>query len=413
MANTHTNARTHTQPGALSPTLKRVASLRGRLLLDQPFFGMLALRLLLVEDNAPDVTAWTDGRSMGFSPAFVATLTDDQVVGLIAHEVMHCACGHPWRRDAREHEQWNIAADHAINHVLRESGFTLPDGALADDAFKGRNAEWIYDRLPAPQNRPQSGNGNGQDNGQGNAGAPGSGQSGATGAGSGAPSGGDVRDAPADCADDGNTAADWQEATAQAAKLSRGSLPGSAREALTAAAHTAVDWRSLLQRYLTEIVAADYAWSRPNARYMTAGVYLPALRTPQCGALVVALDTSASVDSVLLQQFMGEIRELARTMQPTTVHVMQCDTRVHHTDCFDRGDDVVIGDVFGRGGTDFAPVFEALDRDGIEPAALVYLTDLDGPFPATSPVYPVLWCVYGANAREDAPVPFGDVIPCE
>lgn len=390
---------THTQ--MLTQTVRRVINARGRLLLDQPFFGVLALRLTVLEDPTCD-TAWTDGRSIGFNPAFVATLTDDALMGLLAHEVMHCACGHPWRRDGRDHQQWNIAADHAINHVLRDAHFTLPDGALIDPAYAGRNAEWIYDRLPQSQPQAQSGSQSGQNGTQ----APNGNGSNAP-----APQPGEVRDAPADAAVDATTEADWKTATEQAKKTARGSLTGSARESLTAAAHTSVDWRSLLQRYLTDITAADYTWTRPSARYLQSGLYLPSLRSPGCGALVVAIDTSGSIDTVLLQQFMSEIRELARTLQPSTVHVMQCDTRVHHTDCFDRGDDVVIGEIYGRGGTSFAPVFAAVDDYAIDPMCLIYLTDLDGRFPDVEPSYPVLWCAYGRGAQQTAP--FGEVIPCE
>src|SRR5690242_20345889 len=127
-------------PLTRSPQMKRVQIARSTLLLDQPFFGVLALGLELTED-ATCKTAWTNGQSLGFSPAFVDTLTDDELKGLIAHEVMHCACGHPWRRDARDHTRWNEAADYAINAVLRDAGFALPSGALLDASYDGKWAE--------------------------------------------------------------------------------------------------------------------------------------------------------------------------------------------------------------------------------------------------------------------------------
>lgn len=419
----------------LTPTLKRIINERGRLLLDEPFFGMLALRLRLQEDSSAD-TAWTDGQTMAFNPAFVATLTDEQLRGLIIHEVMHCACGHPWRRDARDHKQFNIAADHAINHVIVAAGHTLPDGALIDPAFEGKNAEWIYARLPQPtpddDGQQGSGSGSGQDGQQQAQQATGQqpgqqqaqGQAGQQNAPQGsqqpqqapaAGQAGEVRDAPAAAADadDVPTQEDWQQAVRQAtaAAAARGSVAGSTVEALKAAAHTAIDWRALLQRYLTDITASDYSWTRPSSRYIASGLYLPALRSQECGALVVALDTSGSVDTVLLEQFIAELNAIAAVVKPVTVHVMQCDTRVRHVDCFDRGESIDVPEIFGRGGTSFDPIFDAVDAAGIDPVALLYFTDMDGSFPTSAPAYPVLWCAYGRGINATAP--FGEVIPCE
>lgn len=72
-----------------SPQLDRMISARCGLLLDNPFFGALALGLKLREDNT-NSTAWVDGVSLGFNAQWVATLTNDNLKALWAHEVMHC-----------------------------------------------------------------------------------------------------------------------------------------------------------------------------------------------------------------------------------------------------------------------------------------------------------------------------------
>src|SRR5258708_15731344 len=203
---------------SLTATLRRVQIARTTLLLDQPFFGVLALQLRIVEDPTAG-TAWTDGRSIGVSPTFVDSLTDDQLTAVIAHEVMHCACGHPWRRDARDARQWNVACDYAINPIITSAGFTLPANALHNPQYVGKSAEWIYDRLPPPN--PQSSGGSGVGDGQG-----------------------EVRDAPEPDpgagddgrpADDTLTDADWQPGTQSAARMASGrsKLPaGLARDIL-------------------------------------------------------------------------------------------------------------------------------------------------------------------------------------
>jgi len=215
----------------ISDTIKRVQRARTTMLIDMPFFGVLALQLHVIEDTSCQ-TAWTDGKSMGFNPAFVATLTSDQLIALIAHEVMHCACGHPWREGARQHRKWNEAADYAINPILVDAGMTLPDGGLIDPAYHGKSAEWIYDRLP-PSDPDDGPAGNGPQ--------------------------GECRQAPANDNDDQPipTEADWQQLTQQAiqAAKSQGKLPGSMLRDLERVTKPIVDWRSLShQRHISAVV---------------------------------------------------------------------------------------------------------------------------------------------------------------
>jgi predicted metal-dependent peptidase len=364
----------------ITPTLKRLQHARTALLLDNPFFGVLALRLTLQEDPTCD-TAWTNGSTIAFSPAFAATLSQDELTAVLAHEVMHCACGHPWRRDAREPQRWNVAADYAINGILQGAGFKMPASALLDSQYDGKSSEWIYDRLPESVNG-NGGNGNGSD-----------------------PSRmGTVRDAPAGSP---VSETEWQQATKQAAEMAKaqGKLPGNLKRELDALTAPRVDWRSLLRRYVQEVVKADYSWSRPNVRYFASGLFLPALHSLACGRIVVAVDTSGSIDTVLLSQFASEIQAIASELQPSSVDVMYCDTRVHRVDTFDRGD-LITMDAVGGGGTNFCPVFEAIDE---APAVLIYLTDMEGTFPEIAPEYPVIWAAYGSEHN----APFGEVVPCE
>ena len=65
---------------------------RSALLLREPFFGCLAMRLRLQADESC-AQLWTDGKTLGFHPAFAATLPPDKLLGALAHEVLHLACG--------------------------------------------------------------------------------------------------------------------------------------------------------------------------------------------------------------------------------------------------------------------------------------------------------------------------------
>ena len=163
---------------AASPARKRIAAARSDMILDEPFFGALALRLKLVEDpnalepmsNSPSM--WTDGTHLGFHPDFVMNLPTDELVGVIKHEVVHCSNGHPWRRDGRDPYRWNEACDRAINPELRDMGTKLPDGSIyeLEPSHKGKSAEWIFDRLPPaePKKQSQQSGSSGQPSGAGN-----------------------------------------------------------------------------------------------------------------------------------------------------------------------------------------------------------------------------------------------------
>lgn len=123
--------------------MQSMSAARRALVLDNPFFGVLSLKLEMIEDNSEDTMA-TDGKCLFFNAEFVHSLTQQERVGVVAHEVMHCANGHIWRRENRDAEKWNEACDYAINPIVVKAGLTLPQGALLDASFEGKSAEEIY-----------------------------------------------------------------------------------------------------------------------------------------------------------------------------------------------------------------------------------------------------------------------------
>ena len=371
---------------------------RTGLVLEQPFFGVLALRLALKPDPSPDTTMWTDGRTIGYSPEWVEKQTHDALVATIAHEVMHCAAGHPWRRDGRDQEKWNDACDRAINPMLRDCGFKLPADALGDAGDNGRSAEWIYSRMPGDKPGDQPG-GQGQGGG-GKQDAPPQPQQGK------AP--GEVRDAPQDAAEDGTTESEWQAAAQQAAKAAQamGKMPGGAKRFVTESVKPRVDWRAVLRRFVQEASNADYTWRTPNRRYIPSGLFLPSLRSEELGPILFAIDTSGSIDATALAAYWGEVVEVVGEMNPRAAHVVYCDSKVQQHDTFERGDAMELRSK-GGGGTRFEPVFELAGTLDEPPVCIVYLTDLDGSFPESSDI-PTLWVSNATRA-----VPFGEFVLME
>jgi len=375
----------------------KITAARTSLVLEEPFFGSLALSLKVKADDTCK-TAWTNGRELGYSPAFIETLTHSQVTALLKHEVMHCACGHPWRRDNRDMKDWNIACDKAINKEITESGFTLPPDALypvGDEV--GKSAEWIYARVKQDES-------NGQGQSKGNSPQAGKGQ--------GNPDSlGEVRDAPIGPDDDGEpapTEQDWKQKAAQAMNAAKmaGKLPGGIARDIEAALKPRVDIRSLLLRFFSDRANSDYSWSRPNVRYIAQGLYLPALESKALGEVAIMIDTSGSVNAVSLQYARAILESIIEETSPSAVTVYYFDSKVQSVDRFDRGD-TLTWKPQGGGGTSFIPALEAIEQEGNAVCA-VCITDLQGTFPDTAPSLPVIWL-----STTDDVAPFGETVPID
>lgn len=127
------------------------------------FFSALLTKLNIKQ--APRV-AWkriktmaTDGISIYYNPNFVHSLTANQIVFVLCHEIMHCAMRHMFREkglNTKNHRRWNEAGDYAINTILfdpdQEDKATMCVGEpipcmLWDKQFQGKSAEAIYKEL--------------------------------------------------------------------------------------------------------------------------------------------------------------------------------------------------------------------------------------------------------------------------
>jgi predicted metal-dependent peptidase len=388
----------------------RIRKARTTLLLDHPFFGTLLFRLKGREAHSVETMA-TDGVSLFYNPGFVDTLTTPELVGVLAHEVLHPGLQHHTRRGNRSPRRWNEACDYAINPLVVDAGLVLPKGVLLEERFRGMSAERIYNLL---DEEDEDGNGSGDQ--------AGAAQEGSTKAGEGndepkapltAGGIGQVLDAPkpeeADGKDIAEQAREWQIAVEQAETLSKiaGKVPAGLERSLGAAEEARVDWRELLRRSWSETSPADYSWMRPNRRHLWQGLYLPGITREGVGEIGIAVDCSGSVSARLLSLFEAEIRSILEGQRPERVHVLYFDTCVHRVDVYVAGQQIRL-DPAGGGGTDFRPCFEWVAEHHLQPQMLVFLTDLYGSLPDEEPSYPVLWASTGARRA-----PFGEIVPMQ
>ncbi|WP_434667803.1 VWA-like domain-containing protein [Paraburkholderia sp. A3BS-1L] len=380
----------------------RISKQRSALVLDQPFFGALALRLKVLEDPACK-TFWVDGETLGYSPAYLGTLNDLECRGVLAHEILHVANGHCFRQGPRDADRWNEACDYAINPILKQAGFVLVKGSLDDARFHGKSAEEIYAVLTQEARQKEKEKSGGQPDANG----------------ANTPSAAPDPDAPPSCGevrpypgpDKPVKEAEWKVATLQAAKAAkmRGKVPGSMASMVEVAADPSVDWRSILMRFAQQVTNDDYSFAMPNRRYLHLGFYLPPLHSPAVGDAVFVRDSSGSVFDETQAQFAAEIIHVAEVVRPARLIVMDCDTRVTQVQVFERGDPIELAQVKGGGGTAFTDPFHRLEKEGINPVFLVYLTDMDGCFPEVPPSYPVLWAST-TPLRRARQAPFGEMV---
>ena len=444
---------------------QKVSAAREALILDQRFFGSMICATPIIaathiRGQRIDTMA-TDYRAVYYSPDYVDTLTLGEVKGVLCHEIMHIASGHNLRRGSRDPHLWNVACDYAINPLILKGKMILPAGGLINPAYAGMSAEEIYLReqakpkpAPAPQQKgaqaPQQG-GKGDDASQ-DGDAPGKAQDerqGDADQDQGEPDQGkDEDNKPSqDQAQDGKpsqdqgkpdfskpglvldavnedgsalTDADKREALAeiqvqviQAAQIAAkaGQDACGFERLVEDAKNPREDWVEVLRRFIQQNVEvpADPTWSRLNRRSFALDTMMPGRKREGLGELLIAIDTSGSMDDLLVSRSIAELKAILEDTDYETVTVMACDTCVHWHATFDKGEEPVIR-VPGGGGTAFSPVWRKADALGLNPKACVYFTDLDCYDFGEEPEYPVLWAQWGSYPAKP---PFGEIVKVE
>jgi predicted metal-dependent peptidase len=150
----------------------------------------------------------------------------------------------------------------------------------------------------------------------------------------------------------------------------------------------------------------DYSWNPPNRRYVHAGLYLPSVKNEELPEIVIAVDTSGSISQGELDQFAAEVSAVLQDFD-TLVTLVYCDAAVSGIQELSRFDLPLVLTPTGGGGTDYRPVFDLVGERSMEPACLIYLTDLECINYPVPPDYPVLWVSTRTGKRVP---PFGEVV---
>ncbi len=118
---------------------------RAQVMMKHPMYAALMMRLKTKQCPRAK-TMYVDGRSLGYNAPFVIKRTVADLEFIYAHEITHCALGHPFRtRDKSDRDLWNQACDHAVNLILkRDPRLTVPADALCDPKYERMSADAIY-----------------------------------------------------------------------------------------------------------------------------------------------------------------------------------------------------------------------------------------------------------------------------
>lgn len=387
----------------------RIIRSRIQLLVKYPFFGTLALSLEMVEDESIS-TAGVDGKRFFYNPEFIKTLDEGELNWVVAHEVMHCALGHIWRRGARLHEKFNIACDYAIHSILKEvetPDFKMPKNCLYDPKFHEKSAEEIYSILPdmpsmkIPQGGSGNGSGNSKDSDQGQ--------------------GQQTLDDHSkwdsqEVQQDGQIKQkEWMEKMVTAAEVSaakqQGNMPGMLKRIIGDIKKPQKNWRQLLAEFV-QFEVFDYGFNPPDKRFTYDDILLPDFNeeTEKLQDIVFVIDTSGSIGSRELSVFFSELVGMMQQFSGSVKgHIIFADADVAAVYDFEDVDDILKARPAGGGGTDFRPAFEycneKIDNTEWDVVGLVYLTDGFGSFPDEKDAsrFGTLWL----STTENMKYPFG------
>lgn len=299
-----------------------------------------------------------------------ANLSRDELRFVMAHELLHVGLRHIARREGRDPYLWNVACDYVVNAWLIEMGIGTPPqlGFLYDPTLKGESAEAVYDIVVKDIRRYRklaTLRGNLQ---------------------------GDMIEGTAEWWRSGDGVAldefyrrCLREGLSFHRNSGRGMLPGSLIEEIYALSQPPIPWDVQLAQWFDTYfppVERRRTYQRSSRRQSsTPDIPRPQWYSPQeegkSRTFGVVLDTSGSMDRILLAKALGAIASYSIARDVLAVRVVFCDAAVH-----DEGympPDAIAGKVRikGRGGTVLQPAIDFLDRakDFPPEAPVLLITD--------------------------------------
>ena len=316
-----------------------------------------------------------------YADEFINSISQDEIKGVVAHEVIHLAFIHLARLGQRDMQIWNICADIVANDMLLSDGFILPKGCILPDndhSIKFANitikdidkktAEIIYNEIP----RQKKGSNNGNEKGKGQK---------------------DVYGFDShifgEVDEKGNTkqlsqaeldriSKDWTKRLTEATTWARqrGILPCGMERRLAELLNNKVNWKDKLYKYITNQLPYDYSYARKSKRSISSGVYLPSTLKENL-LITIAVDCSGSVGDKEYSEFISEMIGISKSFNNVVMNCLFWDTAVNNDLIMKNGNIKLIQDakINGYGGTTFQCVTDYLKEQRKKPNILIVFSD--------------------------------------
>jgi len=278
---------------------------------EKPFFSylLMSFKVDAVDPKNTDIpTAGVNKYgNLFWNENFFSKLSDEEMRGVLCHEVLHLAKGDFFRSGKREAMIWNVASDCVINHILVEEGFKLPGEAYIPESngnikigkktynVSGKTTEQFYDEIISDIEMIKvyvNGKGGGKRQ-------PGKGQG----------HGGFDVHLEGDKDDKGNSTGQekegsasskaaesvWKRRTVEAATVAkqRGACPGFANELIDGILNPKIDWRTRIKNFVTDEIPVDYDNRAPGRKFYGTGVWAPRIKRENI-EVFISIDCSGS-----------------------------------------------------------------------------------------------------------------------
>ena len=355
--------------------IEKLTTARVGLLLKHPFFGNLATRMKLVDASDWCSTLATDGRTFYYNVGFVDALTPKQAEFGFAHEVLHNVFDHMGRRDSRDPQLSNIAADYAANQILKDERIgEVPDfiKIFQDDKYRGWSYESIYDDLYEKAEKIDinqlgelldehldgegDGDGDGDDSNEGKG-----------------------KGRPKLTPEEKKAIRDEiKEAVISAAQAAgAGKVPAGIQRMIKDLTEPKMDWRQLLRMQIQSIIKSNFSFTRPNRKSQMCGAILPGMMNEETIDVSCAIDMSGSISDAMAKDFISEVKGIMDEYVDFKLDIWCFDTEVYNYAKFtgDNADDILSYECKGGGGTDFDANYRFMKDEGIEPKKFIMFTD--------------------------------------
>ena len=351
----------------------RISKIKSSLIIEQPYFGSIA-STLKPELNEDIKTFQCTQKSFQYNDEYINSLTDEELKFTLTNSAMHQAFSHDNRANGRMQWLWLLACDYAINCLLVNNALEAPEDINYDDRFDDMSAEAIYATL---ENEIDDDKHTPDDISQIQFQAH--------------------EEHEIDSLDD--EIIDLNEQLLNKAKL-QGDLPLGIEILVPKIFECTISWRDELYDVIEQAVKFDYSLFPANKRYISQGIALPSLSGTKV-KLVLAIDSSGSIDGKLLSTFLSEIESIMASFENYEIDLLIADAKVHEHHILYAGDELSYN-IKGGGGTNFENTFVYIEENIHDVTLLLYFTDGFGTFPKEESYFDTVWVL-----SDNIEIPFG------